>query len=156
MWIRGYPRGTVAVLRVLGGITCSPFGLPQTRKVLWLASKISVLPSLKVGFFSASSVLLSACDSIQGYPQDPENSSAVIASLSSYFDPSGDVDYTRSTNPDERRRYRDLIVLSHMRAYDIEFDNFERALYGQGNSIAVAGSLATITMAPSAGLLARR
>jgi hypothetical protein len=39
-----------------------------------------------------------------------------------------------------------------MRAYDIEFDNFERGLYGQGNSIAVAGSLATITMGAVGGV----
>jgi hypothetical protein len=45
-----------------------------------------------------------------------------------------------------------VIVLSHMRAYDIEFDNFERGLYGQGNSIAVAGSLATITMGAVGGV----
>jgi hypothetical protein len=107
---------------------------------------------LKVGVFSVSLFLLAACDSIQGYPQDPENSSAVIASLSSYFDLSWDEKYDLSTDPDVRRRYRDVIVLSHMRAYDIEFDNFERGLYGQGNSLAVAGSLATITMGAVGGV----
>jgi hypothetical protein len=107
---------------------------------------------LKFGVAVTSAGLLPACDSIQGYPQDPENSSAVIASLSSYFDPSWDEKYDLSNDPDVRRRYRDVIVLSHMRAYDIEFDNFERGLYGQGNSLAVAGSLATITMGAVGGV----
>jgi len=107
---------------------------------------------LRIGIIAASSGLLSACDSVQGYPQDPENSSAVIASLSSYFDLTWDEKYNLSTDTDARRRYRDVIVLSHMRAYDIEFDNFERSLYGQGNSIAVAGSVATITMGAVGGV----
>ena len=63
---------------------------------------------LKVGVFSVSLFLLAACDSIQGYPQDPENSSAVIASLSSYFDLSWDEKYDLSTDPDVRRRYMDV------------------------------------------------
>ncbi|HEY1885425.1 MAG TPA: hypothetical protein VGG86_05150, partial [Roseiarcus sp.] len=116
--------------------------------MLSLASKTSVLLFLKVGFFSASLALLSACDSVQGYPQDPDNSTAIIAS----FDPNWDTDYSLSPNPEARRRYRDLIVLNRMRAYDIEFDNFERGLYGQGNSLAVAGSLATITMGAVGGV----
>jgi hypothetical protein len=103
---------------------------------------------LKVGFFSASLFLLTACDSVQGYPQDPDNSAAVIAS----FDPTWDADYSFSTDSEARRRYRDLIVLNRMRTYDIAFDNFERGLYGQGNSIAVAGSLATITMGAVGGV----
>jgi len=107
---------------------------------------------LKVGAFTALSVVLSACDSIQGYPQDPDNSNAVIASLSTYFDPSWDAKYDLSTDPDARRQYRDVIVLNRMRAYDIEFDNFERGLYGQGNSLAVVGSLATITMGAVGGV----
>ena len=103
---------------------------------------------LKVGFFSASLFLLAACDSIQGYPQDPDNSTAVIAS----FDPTWDADYSFSPDSEARRRYRDLIVLNRTRTYDIAFDNFERGLYGQGNSLAIAGSLATITMGAVGGV----
>jgi hypothetical protein len=91
---------------------------------------------------------LAACDSVQGYPQDPDNVTAVVAS----FNPTWEVDYSFSNNSEDRRRYRDLIVLNRMRTYDIEFDNFERGLYGQGNSIAVAGSLATITMGAVGGV----
>src|SRR5579863_3111903 len=99
-------------------------------------------PLLRVGIAAASAGLLSACDSIQGYPQDPDNSTAIVAS----FDPTWDTEYSLSPDPEARRRYRDLIVLNRMKAYDIAFDNFERGLYGQGNSMAVAGSLTTITM----------
>jgi hypothetical protein len=91
---------------------------------------------------------LAACDSVQGYPQDPDNLTAVVAS----FDPTWDADYSFSPDSEARRRYRDLIILNRMRTYDIEFDNFERGLYGQGNSLAVAGSLATITMGAVGGV----
>jgi hypothetical protein len=148
MWIRGYPPGAVVASRALRDGSCSTIRLSAARRVLSLASKTSVLLFLKVGFFSASLALLSACDSVQGYPQDPDNSTAIIAS----FDPNWDTDYSLSPNPEARRRYRDLIVLNRMRAYDIEFDNFERGLYGQGNSLAVAGSLATITMGAVGGV----
>jgi hypothetical protein len=114
---------------------------------LELISSLSGL-CLKVGLFSTSLFLLAACDSVQGYPQDSDNSTAVIAS----FDPSWDADYSFSTDSEARRRYRDLIVLNRMRTYDIAFDNFERGLYGQGNSLAIAGSLATITMGAVGGV----
>lgn len=113
-------------------------------------NSISLLSGLllKAGFFLTSLFLLTACDSVQGYPQDPDNSTAVVAS----FDPAWDAEYSFSTDSEARRRYRDLIVLNRMRTYDIEFDNFERGLYGQGNSIAVVGSLATITMGAVGGV----
>jgi hypothetical protein len=86
--------------------------------------------------------LLSSCSSVQGYPNDPENSSAVLASLSGYFDPASvDAQYFNASSEDERRRVRDLIVLNRMRAYDIEFDNFERSLYGEANSVEAGGNL---------------
>jgi hypothetical protein len=136
---RDYLRWVVSAFP-LDVVTCPKIGVPAAHKGLLLVVTLSGL------------LALSACDSIQGYPQDPENSSAVIASLSSYFDPSWDEKYDLSADPNQRRSYRDVIVLSHMRAYDIEFDNFERGLYGQGNSIAVAGSLATITMGAVGGV----
>ena len=117
-------------------VTCPMIGLPATHKGLLLAVTLSGL------------LALSACDLIQGYPQDPDNSTAVIAS----FDPTWDADYSFSPDSEARRRYRDLIVLNCTRTYDIEFDNFERGLYGQGNSLAVAGSLATITMGAVGGV----
>jgi hypothetical protein len=84
----------------LGVFTYPTIDLPPAHKGLLLAVTLSGL------------LALSACDSIQGYPQDPENSSAVIASLSSYFDPSWDEKYDLSTDPNQRRSYRDVIVLS--------------------------------------------
>jgi hypothetical protein len=66
----------------------------------------------------------------------------VLASLSGYFDPTVvDAQYFNASGEDERRRVRDLIVLNRMRAYDIEFDNFERGLYGEANSIEAGGNL---------------
>jgi hypothetical protein len=107
---------------------------------------------VKVGIFVGISSILTSCDSIQGYPQDPDNSTAVINSLAGYFDPIWDEKYSLSTDPDTRRRSRDVIVVNRMRAYDIEFDNFERSLYSQGNYLTVGASLATITMGAVGGV----
>jgi hypothetical protein len=104
-------------------------------------------PMVSICFFRIASLLctcqvLCSCSSVQGYPNDPENSSAVLASLSGYFDPTVvDAQYFNASGEDERRRVRDLIVLNRMRAYDIEFDNFERGLYGEANSVEVGGNL---------------
>jgi hypothetical protein len=65
----------------------------------------------------------------------------VLASLSGYFDPSVDAQYTTATGEAGRRQVRDLIVLNRMRAYDLEFDSFERGLYGEANSIEAGGNL---------------
>jgi hypothetical protein len=90
--------------------------------------------------------ILSSCSSIEGYPTDPENTDQVILSLQRYFDPAFDVEYYGQPDPLLRRQVRDSIVTGQMRAYDIEFARFERALYGNGNLVSTGGDLAVLAL----------
>jgi hypothetical protein len=122
-------------------------GVPNAGKVLSLTAVVSSL------------LLVSACSSVQGYPNDPENSTVVLASLSTYFDPSLDQQYDLTTDPLARQRLRDTIVLNRMRAYDIEFDSFERSLYGEANYVEAGGNLVVTALgavgATSGGLVTK-
>jgi hypothetical protein len=88
----------------------------------------------------------SGCSSIDGYPVDPENTSATLTKLGPYFDGTEEKLYIVATSP-ARQQKRDEIVLARLRAYDIEFSNFERGLFGQGNSITAGGDLIALILA---------
>jgi len=90
--------------------------------------------------------VIASCSAIQGYPPDPENSSAVLASLQPYFQPSQADTYIKETDPAQRRQLRDIIVLSQVRAYDIEFNNFEKSLYSSGNGISTGSDLVLLVL----------
>ena len=128
---RYYLRGALSALP-LNVVRHLTIGLPAARKVLSLATALSSL------------LIISACAGIEGYPTDPENTSSVLSALSTYFDPSIDYQYNQLSDQIARRELRDTIVLNRMRAYDIEFDKFERDLYGQANGIETVGDLTVI------------
>jgi hypothetical protein len=90
--------------------------------------------------------LVASCGAIQGYPPDPENSRAVLASLQRYFQPSQEDAYIQETDPIQRRQLRDIIVLSQVRAYDIEFNGFERSLYAAGNGMSTGSDLVLLVL----------
>jgi hypothetical protein len=95
---------------------------------------------------TAAALQLTSCASVSGFPNDPENTSAVLASLQPYFDPSIDVQYYAESDAAKRRLLRDMIVINQIRGYDIVFANFERELYGNGNGVAVGGDLAILAL----------
>jgi hypothetical protein len=117
--------------------------VPRTRASRTITGCTILRIIILMGVLGASRIL-TACSSIEGYPSDPENTSAVLSSLSEYFDPSWDAQYTNASDPESRRRLRDIIVLNRMRAYDIEFDNFEKGLYSEANTVTTVGGLTTI------------
>jgi hypothetical protein len=89
---------------------------------------------------------ITSCSAIQGYPSDPNDSSAVLASLQPYFQPSEMDTYIQETNSAQRQQLRDIIVLSQVRAYDIEFNNFEKSLYTSGNGISTGSDLVLLVL----------
>jgi hypothetical protein len=91
--------------------------------------------------------VVASCSAIQGYPPDPGNSSVVLASLQPYFQPSQADTYIRTTDPTQRRQLRDIIVLSQVRAYDIEFNDFEKSLYTYGNGLTTGSDLVLLVLA---------
>ncbi|WP_413989795.1 hypothetical protein ACMDCR_28225 [Labrys okinawensis] len=87
-----------------------------------------------------------SCSSINGFPDDPENTPAVRASVANYFDPKLDAAYGIETDPSKREQLRNLIVLNRMRSFDLEFDQFERSLYGNANALSTGSDLAVLAL----------
>jgi hypothetical protein len=88
---------------------------------------------------------LGGCAEINGYPTDPENSDAILTSLEPYLDPAIDADYYKAP-ADQRQAKRDLIVLSRMRAFNIQFDKYEKRLWAGGNTVTLGGDLTALAL----------
>jgi hypothetical protein len=91
--------------------------------------------------------LLAGCAPLQGYPADPENTDATLVTLAPYFNSTKEADYLTTTDPTLRTAKRNEIVLARMRAYDIEFADFERRLYGDGNTVGLGSDLIGLVLA---------
>jgi hypothetical protein len=85
--------------------------------------------------------LLIGCAPLVGYPKDPENTEATLAALAPYFNGIAETDYLATADVTLRTGKRNGIVLVRMRAYDIEFSDFERSLYGEGNEATLGSDL---------------
>lgn len=89
-----------------------------------------------------SACSLAGCSPIRGYPNDPENTDATLDRLKLYFDGTREAEYFKPTNTAEQRAaIRNEIVLARTRAYDIEFAEFERRLYGDANAVSLGSDL---------------
>ena len=84
--------------------------------------------------------LLAACAPLVGYPKDPEDTDATLARLKPYFDGTQELIYLGLAEP-ARTLKRNEIVLARMHSYDIEFSDFERGLYGEGNEVTLGSDL---------------
>jgi len=106
----------------------------------------SAIPT--VGAAAALLILvLSACSPLRGYPSDPEDTTATLTALQPYFGVAKDTEYSNSAIGSPRRQQlRDEIVLNRIRAYDIAFDDFERRLNGDGNSLTVGSDLLLLVL----------
>ena len=91
--------------------------------------------------------LLAGCTPLQGYPADPENTDATPVTLAPYFNGAKEADYLMTTDPTLRMAKRNEIVLARVRAHDIEFGDFERRLYGDGNAIGLGSDLIGLVLA---------
>jgi hypothetical protein len=89
---------------------------------------------------------LCGCAAIAGYPKDPEKASAALSALKPYFDPAKDAQYAGLTDATQRRALRDIIVLSRVRSYDIEFAGYEKSLWGTGNTVTLGGDLLALAL----------
>jgi hypothetical protein len=86
-------------------------------------------------------ILLAGCAPILGYPNDPENTDATLAALAPYFNGTQEAQYAALSDPAQRAAKRNEIVLARVRGYDIEFNDFERRLYGDGSSVSLGSDL---------------
>ena len=79
------------------------------------------------------------------------NTDDALVALALYFNGAKEVDYIATSDPTIRTAKRNEIVLARVRAYDIEFGDFERRLYGDGNTIGLGSDLIGLALA---GLIA--
>jgi hypothetical protein len=95
--------------------------------------------------------VVAGCAPVRGYPDDPENTDATLATLTSqYFsDGTREQAYFKTSAADTvaRTQLRDEIILGRMRAYDIEFADFEKKLYGDGNGLTLGSDLVGLILA---------
>ncbi|HVH81968.1 MAG TPA: hypothetical protein VM782_21390 [Stellaceae bacterium] len=93
---------------------------------------------------------MSACAPVIGYPNDPENTDATVAILVSKYFAGGTIEQayfnTDASAATARMQLRNEIVLGRMRAYDIEFGDFEKRLYGDGNGVTLGGDLIALVL----------
>lgn len=90
---------------------------------------------------------LGACSPIRGYPADPEDTTATLSALQAYFAVEKDAQYSQlPAGSPQRLNLRNEIVLNRIRAYDIEFDDFEKRLNGDANSLTVGGDLVLLIL----------
>lgn len=94
----------------------------------------------------AFGLILNGCAAIEGYPPDPENTTTTLTSLQGFFDPKWETQYNAESDPAKRQTLRDTVVLSRMRAYDLEFDDFERTLYKGGTGLPTAADLIVLIL----------
>jgi hypothetical protein len=90
-------------------------------------------------------VVLAGCAPLLGYPKDPENTDVTLANLQPYFGVAKDVEYAHS-DPANRVQLRNEIILARLRAYDINFADFEKRLYGDGNGVTLGSDLVGLVL----------
>jgi hypothetical protein len=91
--------------------------------------------------------LLVACAPIRGYPNDPEDTDATLTALAPYFNGIAEKDYLTTTDAILRTAKRNWIVLARMHAYDIEFADFLKRLYGDANAVTLGSDLVGLVLA---------
>jgi hypothetical protein len=90
-------------------------------------------------------VVLAGCAPLLGYPKDPEDTDVTLANLQAYFGVAKDVEYAHS-DPASRVQLRNEIILARLRAYDINFADFEKRLYGDGNGVTLGSDLVGLVL----------
>ena len=115
-----------------------------------LATKLAVLTAACLFLLFTTS----GCNSLRGYPKRPVAESAELKHLLPYF--IGDVleEYKEiATKPEgqteaqisaRRRDYRDGVILARMRAYDLGFEIFEKAIHNEKNASTVVTDWAAL------------
>lgn len=104
-------------------------------------------PYIIIALFALTcSFWLTACAPVTGYPKDPENTDQTLANLQQYFDGTAEKDYALTLDPNLRTAKRNAIILGRIHAYDIEFADFEKRLYGDGNGVSLGSDLVALIL----------
>ncbi len=100
--------------------------------------KMKDLPSLRAGkwclanpflclLVAVAAMLISGCAAVNGYPDRSGNTKVELKQLNIYYQ-TNVLDTYNGKQGDDRKHYRDDVVNGRIRATDIHFNDFERAL----------------------------
>jgi hypothetical protein len=90
-------------------------------------------------FLIGFSVLVAACAPLSGYPEEVADPEKEVTNLVPYFDPAVTAKYSAMTDPVQREQYRNEVVYGRLRAFDIRFNQFAKAIT-QDNSVFAIGT----------------
>lgn len=80
---------------------------------------------------------MTGCVALSGYPKDASDPGAELAGLQQYFSPDIRTQYDAIVDPRLRRDLRDGVAYGQLRAYDINFKAFQKALTGDRNAFSI-------------------
>jgi|GEM_PF-2586450 len=89
---------------------------------------------------------LSGCTTITGYPDRSADIDSEIKSLAQYFEPNTETNCRNQTDAVLRRSCRDNIVDGRIRAIDINFNLFQKALFREGVLTNVTADWAVVAL----------
>ena len=95
-------------------------------------------------------VLLSACQTLSGYPTSVQDDTAVISAAQPYFSPNVRTIGESPSDSDRggltQRQYRDIVVYRQLEAIDLRYYEFEASLTSTYNTLDVAADLAVLVL----------
>ena len=118
-----------------------------SKRLCPLASFASSVITFKHAFVGALFLTSVGCTSAGGYPSRSGDTATELKSLEPYFAPTKLAAYAALTDASERQRLRDEIVNGRLRAIDLNYFVFVRALSEDVASLSVGTDIATLALA---------
>lgn len=87
---------------------------------------------------------LASCSSLSGYPKPSSDPKAELQTLQVYFSPAEIAKYDALTDPAAKRLYRNEIVTGRLRAIDLNYNAFVKALFVEHGTASLGGDLAIL------------
>ena len=95
-------------------------------------------------------ILLTACQTLSGYPTPVQDDAAVISADQPYFSPNvrsiGESPSDSDRGGLTQRQYRDMVVYRQLEAIDLRYYEFEASLTSTYNTLDVAADLAVLVL----------
>jgi hypothetical protein len=100
------------------------------------------------------SACAAGCVASAGYPTSAENVKAELAAMQPYFKAEVFAKYEGKTTEPDRQKLRNEIVNGRLRAIDLNFHQFERAMNLQGNVVSISTDVAVLALSAAGATIA--
>jgi hypothetical protein len=88
----------------------------------------SIRAAATAGIIAFCGLLATACAPLSGYPEEVADPEVEVTSLEPYFNPEVMKTYAAKTDPVQREQYRNEVIYGRLRALDIRFNQFTKAI----------------------------